>query len=173
MTTVTVVAWITEGSWPAVVDATRVYAPADAEIVLLHVTDPVVPDVAHAAYAGLLGRGRRENDPGTRLERLGATSAADLLHAAADRLARPCTSRQRTGNPEREVIAAADGTGLLILARDGDQARLGPKTLGRTSRFILDHAPCPVLLVWPSPAPGLDTIPPPPPHRPLGPPSSS
>ncbi|MYR87553.1 universal stress protein, partial [Streptomyces sp. SID685] len=26
--------------------------------------------------------------------------------------------------------------------------------------------PCPVLLVWPEPAPGLATIPPPPPHHP-------
>jgi nucleotide-binding universal stress UspA family protein len=63
------------------------------------------------------------------------------------------------------VVAAADGAELLILARDGDQARLGPKSLGRASRFIVDHAPCPVLLVWPAPPPGVDTIPAPPPHR--------
>lgn len=162
----TVVAWLVEGGWPAVVDATRAYARADAEVVLLHVTEAAVPEVAHGAYAGLLGRGRRDKDPGTRLEQLGAESAADLLRAAADRLGRPCAQRQRVGRPEREVVAAAEGADLLILARDGDQARLGPKSLGRASRFIVDHAPCPVLLVWPAPAPGIGTIPPPPPHRP-------
>jgi nucleotide-binding universal stress UspA family protein len=165
----TVVAWIAQDGWSAVIDATRAHAPADAEIVLLHVTEASVPEVAHGAYAGLLGRGHRDNDPGTRLEQLDAQAAADLLRAATARLARPCTTLQRTGRPEREVIAAADGAALLILARDGDQTRLGPKSLGRAGRFIVDHAPCPVLLVWPVPAPDLGTIPPPPPaphHRP-------
>ena len=61
------------------------------------------------------------------------------------------------------LVAAA---GLLVLARDGDRARLGPRSLGPASRFVVDHAPCPVLLVWPEPAPGIATIPPPPPHPP-------
>jgi nucleotide-binding universal stress UspA family protein len=156
-----VVVWIVEGTWPAVVDAARTHASADAEIVLLHVTDPM-PDVAHGTYAGLLGRGHRERDPGTRLEQLGVASASEVLRAAADRLGRGCERRQRTGRPEREVIAGIESAELLILARDGDQARLGPKSLGRAGRFVRDHAPCPVLLVWPVPAPGIDTIPPPP-----------
>ena len=161
-----VVAWIVEGTWPSVVDAARTHAPADAEILLLHVADPGTPEVAHGSYAGLLGRGHRERDPGTRLEQLGATSATNLLDAAANRLARPSTRSERVGRPEREVIAAADGAGMLILARDGDQARLGPKSLGHTSRFILDHAPCPVLLVWAAPAPAINTLPPAPPRPP-------
>jgi nucleotide-binding universal stress UspA family protein len=169
-TRASVVAWIVEGGWQAVIDTTRAYAPADAEIVLLHVSEASVPEIAHGAYAGLLGRGRRQKDPGTQLEQLGAESAADLLRAAADRLDRPCARQQRTGRPEREVIAAAEGAHLLILARDGDQARLGPKSLGRASRFVVDHAPCPVLLVWPAPAPDLATIPAPPPHDPPPPP---
>lgn len=160
-----VVAWIVEGSWPAVIDAVRAHAPADAEIVLLHVTDSGASEVAHGAYAGLLGRGHRDRDPGTRLEQLGATSAADLLDAAADRLARPCARDERAGRPEREVIAAADGAGMLILARDGDQSRLGPKSLGRAGRFVVDHAPCPVLLVWPAATPHVSTLPPKPPHE--------
>jgi nucleotide-binding universal stress UspA family protein len=163
---VRVVAWIVEGTWPAVVDAARTHAPADAEIVLLHVTDPGTPEVAHGAYAGLLGRGHRDRDPGTRLEDLAAASATELLDAAAKRLDCPSTRRERVGPPEREVVAAADGAGMLILARDGDQSRLGPKSLGRTSRFILDHAPCPVLLVWPHTAPDLSTLPSTPPRQP-------
>ena len=162
----TVIAWIVEGTWPACVDAARTYAPDGAEIVLLHVTGRDVPGAAHGAYAGLLGRGRPGRDPGTRLEELAAASAQQLLRAAAERLGRPCTRLERSGRIEREVVAAAEGADLLILARDGDRARLGPRSLSPASRFVVDHAPCPVLLVWPETTPGIATIPPPPPHPP-------
>ncbi|MFG2191823.1 universal stress protein [Streptomyces sp. NPDC048639] len=161
-----VIAWIVEGTWPACVDAARTHTPEGADPVLLHVTDPDVAGAGHGAYAGLLGRGHPERDPGTRLEHLAAASAEDLLTAAADRIGRPCTRLERTGRVEREVVAAAEDAELLILARDGDRSHLGPHSLGPASRFIVDHAPCPVLLVWPEPAPGVDTIPPPPPHPP-------
>ncbi|MEU6597703.1 universal stress protein [Streptomyces flaveolus] len=158
-----VIVWLVEGTWPACVDAVRVHAPEDAEVVLLHVSGPDVPALAHGAFAGLLGR--RGQDPGDRLEALGGTSATALLDAAAERLGRPCVREERSGRVEREVVAAAEGAGLLVLARDGDRSRLGPKSLGPAVRFAVDHAPCPVLLVWPEPAPDLDTIPPPPPHH--------
>ena len=162
----TVIAWIVEGTWPACVDAAGTYAPDGAEIVLLHITGRDVPSAAHGAYAGLLGRGRPGRDPGTRLEELAAASAQQLLRAAAERLGRPCTRLERSGRSEREVVAAAEGADLLILARDGDRARLGPRSLSPASRFVVDHAPCPVLLVWPETTPGIATIPPPPPHPP-------
>jgi len=38
---------------------------------------------------------------------------------------------------------------LLVLARDGDRSRAGPASLGPGARFVVDHAPCQVLLVWP------------------------
>ena len=162
----TVVVWIVEGTWPACVNAARAHAPADADIMLLHVTPADIPGAAHGAFAGLLGRGHPERDPGTRLEHLAAVSAEQLLQAAADRLGRPCTRTERTGRIEHEVVAAAEGADLLILARDGDRTHLGPHSLGPASRFVVDHAPCPLLLVWPETAPGLTTLPPPPPHPP-------
>ncbi|MDF6043762.1 universal stress protein [Streptomyces sp. JH14] len=161
----TVIAWIVEGTWPACIDAARTHAPEGADIVLLHVTGSEVPGAAHGAYAGLLGRARPERDPGTALEHLAAASADQLLTDAAERLGRPCTRSERTGRVEREVVAAAEGADLLILARDGDHTHLGPRSLGPASRFIVDHAPCPVLLVWPDTAPGIATMPPPPPHH--------
>ncbi|AWT47198.1 MULTISPECIES: universal stress protein [Streptomyces] len=159
-----VVVWIVEGTWPACVDAARAHAPADADVVLLHVTPAEVSGVAHGAFAGLLGRGHPERDPGTRIEHFAATSAQELLRSAADRLGRPCTRRERGGRVEREVVAEAEGCDLLILARDGDRSHLGPRSLGPASRFVVDHAPCPVLLVWPEPSPDLSTMPPPPPR---------
>jgi nucleotide-binding universal stress UspA family protein len=171
---VTVIVWIVEGTWHACVDAARTHAPPDARIVLLHVTGQDVPGAAHGAYAGLLGRGHPRthrpaegwSDPGTRVEDLAAASAQDLLRAAAERLGRPCAREERVGRVEREVVAAAEGADLLVVARDGDRGHLGPRSLAPASRFVVDHAPCPVLLVWPEPAPGLDTIPPPPHHPP-------
>ncbi len=162
----TVIAWIVEGTWPACIDAARTHAPEDAEIVLLHVTGPEVPGAAHGAYAGLLGRARPERDPGTALEHLAAAVGERLLADAAERLGRPCTRQERSGRVEREVVATAEGADLLVLARDGDRTRLGPRSLGPASRFVVDHAPCPVLLVWPEPAPGMGTLPPVPPHPP-------
>ncbi|KQV14604.1 MULTISPECIES: universal stress protein [unclassified Kitasatospora] len=156
-----VVVWIVEGTWPACVDAARAHTPADTEIVLLHVTPAEVPGAAHGAFAGLLGRGHPERDPGTRLENLAAASAEQLLRSAADRLGRPSTAVERNGRVEREVVAATAGADLLVLARDGDRTHLGPRSLGPAARFVVDHAPCPVLLVWPEPSPGLATMPPP------------
>jgi nucleotide-binding universal stress UspA family protein len=168
MTVMRIVTWIVEGTWAACVDATRGLAPDNADIVLLHVSGGDVSAAAHGAYAGLLGRGPRR-DPGPRLAELGAMSAAELLEAAARALDRPCQTVERRGRVEREVVAAAEGAGLLVLARDGDDTRLGPKSLGPASRFVVDHAPCPVLLVWPREIPGTGSIPPPPhgaPHHP-------
>jgi nucleotide-binding universal stress UspA family protein len=166
----TVIAWIVEATWPACVDAVRAQVPDDASIVLLHVPDPEVSGAAHGAFAGLLGRARPGRDPGIALEQLMAGSGEELLANAAARLDRPCTRVQRTGRIEREVVAAAEGADLLVLARDGDHTRLGPRSLGPASRFVVDHAPCPVLLVWPDTAPSTATIPPPPPHPPHDPP---
>ena len=79
--------WVCEGTWRASVDAALSLAPAGSRFTLLHVTPTDVPDAAHGAYAGLLGRGHRAgDDPGTRLEKMAATSAGDLLEAAARRL---------------------------------------------------------------------------------------
>ncbi|MCX5427399.1 universal stress protein [Streptomyces sp. NBC_00257] len=156
----TVIVWIVEGTWPTCVDAARTHTPADAGLVLLHVTGHEVPGAAHGAYAGLLGRARPDRDPGTAVEHLAAASAEHLLSRAAERLGRPCTRQERSGRVEREVVTAAEGADLLILARDGDRTHLGPRSLGPTSRFIVDHAPCPVLLIWPETAPSTTTIPP-------------
>ncbi|MEV7393076.1 universal stress protein [Streptomyces sp. NPDC091215] len=160
-----VIVWLDEGTWPACVDAARAHAPAASEVVLLHVSGPGVAGLAHGAFAGLLGRAGSEPDPERRLVELGGASAAELLDAAEARLGRPCTRLERAGRVEREVVAAAEGADLLILARDGDRSRLGPHSLGKAVRFAVDHAPCPVLLVWPEGAPDLTTMPPPPPHH--------
>ena len=161
-----VLVWVTEGTWRASVDAALRFAPADASITLLHVSPADLAEAAHGSYLGLFGRGQPGRDPGQRVAELAAAAAADLLDAAAHRLGRPCHQVNRGGRPEHEVVTAASGADLLILARDGDRSRLGPRSLGKATRFVVDHAPCPVLVVWPEAAPGIATIPPPPHHKP-------
>ena len=62
---------------------------------------------------------------------------------------------QREGRPEREIVnvAAEWQADLVILcprAEYGGPPTIGPKSVGHVARFVLDHAPCPVLLVRPS-----------------------
>jgi nucleotide-binding universal stress UspA family protein len=145
-----VIIWITEGTWHACVDAAKALVPDDADIVLVHVTRDDVSAVAHGAFTGLLGRRRPERDPGSKVDDLADRSANELLRAAIARLGLPVTSRELRGHIEHEVVALARDTDLLVLARDGDPHRQGPRSLGPASRFVVDHAPCPVLLVWPA-----------------------
>jgi nucleotide-binding universal stress UspA family protein len=44
-------------------------------------------------------------------------------------------------------VAAARDADVLVMARSGLEA--GPKSIGHPARFVVDHAPCEVLLVWP------------------------
>ncbi|MEO3974906.1 universal stress protein [Streptomyces sp. CAU 1734] len=145
----TVLVWITENTWRAAVDAARPHAGAGARVTLMHVTGGDVAEAAHGAFAGLLGRGRPGPDPGDRVEALAEDAAEELLEAAAARLGGPAERVRAHGRVEHEVVRAAVGAELLICARDGDISRPGPRSLSPATRFVVDHAPGPVLLVWP------------------------
>jgi nucleotide-binding universal stress UspA family protein len=145
--TMTVVVWIADDTWQSCVDAARGFAGSD--VLLLHVSNHDVPGAAHGAFAGLFGR-HPSRDPGSLLDDLAADHSSRLLAAAADRLGVPCTTSTRVGRVEHEVVAAARGASLLVVCRDGDVSHAGPRSLGPATRFVVDHAPCPVLLVWPT-----------------------
>jgi hypothetical protein len=108
------------------------------------------PDSARGAFAGRLGRGG--GDPVAGLEEEEA-AAAYLRQPTVARLGRGFDQLELHGRTERVVVAASAQADLLIVARDGDRARLGPKSLGRVTWFVADHAAYPVLLVWPGPRP--------------------
>lgn len=156
---------ITEGVWEAAVDAARDSVPADATIELIHVATGDAEQVLQGAFSGLMGRGRKVS---ASVETDVSQEAAALLATAAQRLGRPCTTRALKGRPERAAVTAAEGADLLVMSRDGDFSRLGPKSIGHISRFIIDHVPCQLLLVWPGSVPPVSSIPPPPPpgHEP-------
>jgi nucleotide-binding universal stress UspA family protein len=155
-----VVVWIRERGWEACVDAAATLAPDAADLTLLAVPEADLEEVAAGGRAGLLGRHPRPAR-GPSWDAVADEAAQALLAAADERLGGAARTELRHGRPERAVVEACAGAGLLVLVRDGE-ARLGPKSLGRHARFVVDHAPCPVLLVWDAPPPAIDTLPPPP-----------
>jgi nucleotide-binding universal stress UspA family protein len=150
-----VLVWIVQDTWEATVDEAARVLRADADVTLLHVSPGDAEALAAAAPHGLLGR-RHAPPPGPPPPALRAISddeAHALLIDARDRLGRDARLLVRRGRVEHEVVDAARDAGLLVLARDGDRSRPGPHSLGPPARFVVDHAPCPVLLVWPGAAP--------------------
>jgi nucleotide-binding universal stress UspA family protein len=135
-----VVAWIGEGGWEACVDAVAVL-PA-AELTLLYVAGPVHPG------PGLLGR-HPQRDVEARYGEIAGAAAEELLTAAEQRLAASAPVRRvaAEGRPEDVVIEACEDADVLVLTRSGD--RPGPHSLEHATRFVVDHAPCTVLLTWP------------------------
>jgi nucleotide-binding universal stress UspA family protein len=153
--------WIIEDTWQATIDDAKAL-PTDTEITLLHVASTEPETIARAARHGLLGRHTPRPPAPLQLQVLSEQAAQALLAESQRRLGRPATLQSRRGHVERVVVEAAERADVLILARDGDRERLGPRSLGPATRFVIDHAPCRVLLIWPDIVPELETIPEPP-----------
>ncbi|GAA1969679.1 universal stress protein [Amycolatopsis minnesotensis] len=141
-----VTVWLAEGTWRACVDAVSTLGP-ELEITLLHVADDDVGDAMRFAYHGLLSR--HGHDPADTVDPVAVPAERALLDDAKARLGRECAVRVRHGHVEREVVAACADADVLVCARDGERGHAGPKSLGHHTRFVVDHAPCAVLLVWP------------------------
>jgi nucleotide-binding universal stress UspA family protein len=148
--------WITESTWPACVDQARALLPPDAHVTLLHVAASDVEYVAGHPGPGRLGR-HRPPPPGPPVREIAETEARALLERARERLGRDAELDARRGRIEREVLEAAEGVDVLVMARDGEPRR-EPKSVGHNARFVVDHAGCPVLLVWVAPAPGIEQM---------------
>ena len=150
--------WITESSWQRCVDQARELVPAGARITLLHVAASDVERLVEHPGPERLGRRRKPAKPPKHQVRAIADSEAQaLLRAARERLGRDAETVARRGRIEREVLEAAEGFDLLVVARDG-KPRREPKSIGHYARFLVDHAGCPVLLVWAEPPPGLEDM---------------
>jgi nucleotide-binding universal stress UspA family protein len=130
----------------------------DADVTLLHVIDPADIEAVVGAQSALLGRGGAPIEAAI-VESMN-TAQTSLLDRAEARLGRAASRDPRSGRSERQVVAACADADLLVVARDGDRTRLGPHSLGHATRFVVDHAPCRVLLVWPDEPPSLGTMPP-------------
>ena len=125
-----VLVWVTPTGWKECIDAARAYE----DVTLLQVSDVGPPDPG-----GLLGRHRPPRPP--------VAVDDDLLDAARERLGREAEALSPPGKPEHAVVDAADDFDLLILS--STNLRPGPHSIGHATRFVVDHARCPILLVWP------------------------
>jgi hypothetical protein len=123
--------WVTPTGWEECVDAALAFP--DAEVAFLQVTEegPEPP--------GLLGRHPPPRPP------VGVDD--ELLDAAEARLGRGAQRLAPDGPPEQAVVDAAMDFDLLILSRTS--GRPGPHSLAHATRFVVDHATVPILLVTP------------------------
>jgi nucleotide-binding universal stress UspA family protein len=79
------------------------------------------------------------------------SSAQDILEEGR-RYFPGADSIRREGRPEREIVnfAAEWNAELIVICPRSPQSggpTPGPKSIGHVARFVLDHAPCAVLLV--------------------------
>jgi nucleotide-binding universal stress UspA family protein len=83
-------------------------------------------------------------------EREAARSLLDEAAAVARELGAEAYARPAEGEPGRVLCALATEhgcTAIAVGARGVRSDRPGPHSVGHTARFVLDHAPCPVVLV--------------------------
>lgn len=99
---------------------------------------------------------RRPGAPAFREQEMRQTEAGAARETLEEGLRRfpGAEALERQGRPEREIVNAAAEWGadlVMIGARTEYSPRpaIGPKSVGHVARFVLDHAPCPVLLIRP------------------------
>jgi nucleotide-binding universal stress UspA family protein len=82
-----------------------------------------------------------------------AEAAEDILKAGLEYV-KGAESLVRQGRPELEIVNTAaewkaDVIVICSLSKYGEPPHIGPHSVGHVARFVLDHAPCPVLMVRP------------------------
>jgi len=118
---------------------------------LLYVTDSGPYAEMERKREGLL-RPRRPSGPLEQRMRQAETVAAQDILQEGLRYLPGAQTLQREGRPEREIVncAAEWNADLIVIcprANYDGRPTIGPKSVGHVARFVLDHAPCPVLLV--------------------------
>ena len=127
----------------------------DSELLLVHVVDTgprhdlkhLIEGLRHAPP----GKADRDAELSAAEEIVGHAALAEA-QAAAEAAGFKVQSRSAQGRPEEVImqIARDESVSLIcISAREGAEGHphIGPASVGHTARFILDHAPCNVLLI--------------------------
>ena len=131
--------------------AGRTVALQSAEVVLAHVIDESFPEAwRQVASHHWPGRHAEPRDP-PRVQEAARRLAKDVLDDALALTSEwPAAIRRSVdlvGNPERELVRLVleERADLIVVGQH--RFELGPHALGRCARFVVDHAPCQVLLV--------------------------
>ncbi len=128
--------------------------PEERVVGLLYVVDSGPHREMGRKREGLM-RPRRPSGPlHDRMQQAETFAVQDILDEGL-RYMPGAETLQRGGRPEREIVLCATEwrADLIIICPRSpkfDGPTLGPKSVGHVARFVLDHAPCPVLLVRPN-----------------------
>lgn len=140
---------------PELINRVAEMVRSGSDLLLLHVVDTgprhdlrhLIGGLRHGPAAGP----GRERELSAAEESVGKTSLAETQEAAE---AAGFITRTSLvwGRPEEVILkVAADEEAVLICisAREGAEGHphIGPASVGHTARFVLDHAPCDVLLL--------------------------
>lgn len=124
-----------------------------AMVILAHVIDAEARSGVELGRERYLGRrplGRGRSSELTEAEELHARAALQFAHAALreagipEELLHEETLRGRPRDVLRD-LAEREEIDLVVVAGRGGKP--GPHSLGKTARFLVDHAPCGVLLI--------------------------
>ncbi len=117
---------------------------------LLYVTDSGPHGEIERKREGLL-RPRHPSGPlRERMQQAETAAAQDILQEGVHYLP-GAEMLHREGRPEREIVQCASewNADLIVICPRSPGfggPPLGPRSVGHVARFVLDHAPCPVLL---------------------------
>jgi len=140
---------------PKVVQRLAEILTAGTELLLLHVVDTgprhdlkhLIGQLRH----GPAGGPGHESELHAAEESVGKTSLAETQEAAE---AAGFSARTSLvwGKPEKVILQLAESERVSLIcisAREGAEGHphIGPASVGHTARFVLDHAPCDVLLL--------------------------
>ena len=130
--------------WTAQV-AANLAPPLAADVVLVHVMDPIAPAASELAFTEAEWRAelRRRGD------RIFETARSQFSTGV------PIQRLLREGDPGREIVTSAAewGADLLVMGTHG-RGRLATFLLGSTAEAVIQGAPCPVLTVAHDPGHG-------------------
>lgn len=131
------------------------HASPEPVLVLVHVAN-VGPRQDLAQLSGPLrfgprGMPRHDAELDAAEEAAGRASLAEA-EAAAQAASVSVVARMERGKPEQVIVAVArEVKAALVAIRARDHAEghpfIGPGSVGHVARYVLDHAPCDVLLI--------------------------
>jgi nucleotide-binding universal stress UspA family protein len=131
--------------------------PAAGRLVLLYVID-TRPQEEIGYLRQALFRGRLSPEHIAQMTGAEDETAREVVEEARQRIiaagwpAAAVVAEVRRGRPEQQIIerARAGDVSLIVIGnryKGGPHPAIGPASVGHVARFVLDHAPCDVLLL--------------------------
>jgi nucleotide-binding universal stress UspA family protein len=130
---------------------------AQAECLLLHVIDTRPRHELQDYLRGPLHRpphrGPAPHEPVLKAaEKTAGRAAVEEAEAAMRQAGLKSKTIVKEGNPEKIIVEVARESRaelIIVWAHEGaaGHPRIGPASIGHTARFVIDHAPCDVLLL--------------------------